>query len=133
MMPKSWRKLKIGTRFKKRKKLGQIQMKMTMMMMIYQQLESLTESTTADDESEIIHTANQFLQLLAQQRAYELRYKLPSTATITLNTVEQILLDSNITTCRKQISCHFSTIKMFTLFNKDFYMYKKINLCFINR
>ena len=72
---------------------------------------SVAESTTATDESEIIHTANQFLWLLAQQRAYVLRNKLPSSATLALNTVEQIVLDSQITTCRKQTSCHFSTIK----------------------
>ena len=62
---------------------------------------SVAESTTAADESEIIHTANQCLQLLAQQRTYVLRNKLPSSATVTLNTFEQILLDSKITTCRK--------------------------------
>ena len=61
--------------------------------------ESVAESPTAADEFEIIHTANQFLWLLAQQRAYVLRTTLPSSATVTLNTVEQILLD---TTCRKQ-------------------------------
>ena len=63
---------------------------------------SVAESTTAADESEIIHTANHFLQLLAQQRAYVLRNKLPSSATVALNTAEQILLNSKITTCRKQ-------------------------------
>ena len=62
---------------------------------------SVAESTTAADESEIIHTANQFLQLLAKHRAYVLRNKLTSSATVALNTVEQILLDSKITTCRK--------------------------------
>ena len=62
---------------------------------------SVAESTTSADESEIIHTANQFLQLLAQQRGYALRNKLSSMATVTLNTVEQILLDSKITTYRK--------------------------------
>ena len=63
---------------------------------------SVAESTTAADESEIIHTANQFFWLLSQQRAYILRNKLPSSATVVLNTVEQSVLDSKITTCRKQ-------------------------------
>ena len=53
---------------------------------------SVADSTIAADESEIIHTANQFLQLLAKQRSYVLRNKLPSSATVTLNTVEQIYL-----------------------------------------
>ena len=94
---------------------------------------SVAESTTAADEIEIIYTAHQFLQLLAQQRTYVLRNKLPSSATVTLNTVEQILLDSKITTCRKETNfSSFSTIKMFILFNKDLCMYKKVDLCFIN-
>ena len=37
---------------------------------------SVAESVTAADESEIIHTAYKFLQLLAQQRAYVLRNKI---------------------------------------------------------
>ena len=48
---------------------------------------SVVESTKGADESEIIYTANQFLWLLGQQRAYILRNKLPSSATVALNTV----------------------------------------------
>ena len=93
----------------------------------------VAESITFAGESEIIYTTNQFLQLLAQQRAYVLRNKLPSSATVALNTVEQILLDSKITTCRKQTSYHFSTIKMFTLFYNNLCTCRKLNLCIINR
>ena len=64
---------------------------------------SVAGSTTAADESEIIHTSNQFLHTIAQQKTYVLRNTLPSGATDTLNNLEQSLLDSKLMSCRKQI------------------------------
>ena len=74
---------------------------------------SVAGSTTAADESEIIHTANQFLCTTAQQKAYVLRNKLPSGAIDALNNVEQFILNSKLMSCRKQTDIwSFSTVNL---------------------
>ena len=72
---------------------------------------SVAGPTTAADESEIIHTSNQFLHIVAQQKAYVLRNKLPSGVIDALNNLEQFILDSKLMTCRK-IFYLFSTINL---------------------
>ena len=57
---------------------------------------SVAGSTTAADESEIIHTSNQFFHTIAQQKAYVLTNKLPSGAIDALNNLEQFMLDSKL-------------------------------------
>ena len=63
---------------------------------------SVSDSSTAADESEIIHTSTQFLHIIAQQKAYVLRNKLPSSTIDALNTIEQTVLASKLTSWKKQ-------------------------------
>ena len=65
-------------------------------MMMLSTTGSAAGSTTAADESEIIHTSNEFLCTTAQQKAYILRNKLPSGATDAFNNLEQFTLDSKL-------------------------------------
>ena len=81
-------------------------------MMMCQQLALLLGSTSAADESEIIHTSNQFICTVAQQMAHILRKKLPSGTIDALYNVEQFILDSKLISCRKQIFSLFSTINL---------------------
>ena len=62
---------------------------------------SVADSSTATDESEIIHTSTQFVHLIAQQKAYVLQNKLPLGTLDALNT-EQFVLASKLKDCRKQ-------------------------------
>ena len=71
---------------------------------------SVSDSTTAADESEIIHTSIQFLCLIAQQKAYVLRNKLPSNTLDALNTIKQTVLTGKLTSCKKQTN----TLPFFT-------------------
>ena len=73
---------------------------------------SIAGPTTVADESAIIHTSNQFLHTIPQQKAYILKNKLPSGATDALNNVEQFILDSELMSCRKQIFYLFVTISL---------------------
>ena len=72
---------------------------------------SVSDSTTAANESELIHTSTQFLVIIAQQKAYVLRNKLPSSPLDALNTIEQTVLASKLSSCKKkQIYCHFYSL-----------------------
>ena len=57
---------------------------------------SVAGSTTAADESEVIHTSKQFLCTIAQQKAYVLRNLFPSGATVALNNLEQFILNNKL-------------------------------------
>ena len=63
--------------------------------------DSVTDCTTAADESEIIHSSTQFLHIIAQQKAYVLRNKLPSSTIDALYSIEQTVLASKLTSCKK--------------------------------
>ena len=63
---------------------------------------SVSDSTTAADESEIIYISTQFLCIIAQQKAYVLRNKLPSSTFDTLNTIEQSVFAASLNLVKKQ-------------------------------
>ena len=75
---------------------------MMMMTIVYHHGGSVTDSTTAVDELEIIHSSTQFLHIIAQQKAYVLRNKLPSSTIDALNTIEQTVLASKLMSCKNQ-------------------------------
>ena len=98
------RKYKVTTILKKEKnKKGEKILSQMAWMIMCQQLALLHGSTTAADESEIIHTSNQFLHVqLHSKRLNVLRNKLLSGAIDALNNLEQFILDSKLINYRKQ-------------------------------
>ena len=65
-------------------------------------VDSSADSTVAADESKIIASSNQFLHTISQQKAYVLCHKLPDAALDALNSVQQIVIDFRLSTCKKQ-------------------------------
>ena len=62
----------------------------------------LVTNTSMADKSEIIRNSDQFLYQIAQQKAYVIHNKMPERCTEALNEVKQMVIDSKLTSCRKQ-------------------------------
>ena len=88
---------------------------------------SVSDCTTAADESEIIHTSAKFLCMIAQQKTYVLRNKLPSRSLDALNTIEQSVFARKLKSCKKKTNLlSFFTIDLlvtWTLLNKYIYVH----------
>ena len=67
----------------------------------------------AANESEIIHTSNQFLHILDQMKAYALRNQLSQKAHTSIDNLSSILVQSKVRTARIQtdISTNFNSPK----------------------
>ena len=71
------------------------------------------DDSIAANESEIIHTSNQFLRILDQMKAYALRNQLSQEAHNNIDNLSSILLQSKVRAARIQtdISTYFSSPK----------------------
>ena len=70
--------------------------------------ESVVSSAASESDADIIHNSNKFLAIVAQQRAYLLRNKLPKEASDALSTLEMFIVENKLSLCNRQ-----STLKSF--------------------
>ena len=59
--------------------------------------------TSTVDENGIIQSSAQFLHVIAQQKAYLMQNSLPNRGIELLNELEQLVVDSKLYTCNKQM------------------------------